>query len=147
MIATSKYRAHVSDRAAPRAAASHRRRLACFISDEPRRPRPADIEKMVATLPYGMWVCGDQRIVIFNRNYSPIWQKLPNGEIRRADETEWISFVEQKWFDFTDARYEKSARERLRQILREFFAGKDLKPFTIWTEWDNDDEPMQGGAQ
>jgi hypothetical protein len=132
---------HCGDRAAPiNAAAAHRRlQLRGYIAAEPRRPKLADIEAMIAELPYGYWRDTTRRLVVFNRRYRPLWQRMPTGEIERADANEWVSFVEQRWFDFTDVRYEKSARERLRQILREFFSGKDLAAHTIITEWDRDD--------
>jgi hypothetical protein len=140
MTVASRYRAHV--RPAPINAASARRQLPArhLIAPELPRPRAADVEKMCAELPYGYWRDAAGRVVVFNRRYTPIWQRLPDGAIDRADAGEWIEFVEQRWFDWSDARYEKSARERLRQILRDFFAGKDLTAHTIVTEWDRDGE-------
>jgi len=131
---------HCGARTPPINAADAHRRLLLrgFMSAEPRRPRPADIEAMIAELPYGFWRAASGRIVIFNRRYRPLWQRLPDATIERADPSEWVSFVAQRWFDFTDARYEKTARERLRNILKDFFAGKDLTAHTIITEWDLD---------
>lgn len=119
---------HCGDRAAPiNAADAHRRLLArSYIPDEPRRPTLADIEKMLATLPYGCWVCVDGRVVLFNRNYSPIWERLPDGTVQRANPQEWIDWTDQFWFGLGSARYEKSSREAYRQVLRDFFAGKPL---------------------
>lgn len=116
-----------------------RLRIRGFAVPETRRPTYADIEAMIAELPYGYWCDATGRLVVFNRRYRPLWQRLPNGTIERANPYEWIKFVEQRWFNWGDARYEKSARERLRQILRDFFAGKDLVAHTIVTEWDRDD--------
>lgn len=101
----------------------------------------ADIERMCAELPYGYWRDANNRIVIFNRRYRPLWQRLPDGRIERANPYEWIKFVEQRWFNYTDARYAKTARDRLRTILQNFFAGGDLAARTIVTEWDRDDGP------
>jgi hypothetical protein len=72
---------------------------------------------------------------------------LPDGRIERADAGEWIKFVEQRWFNYTDARYEKGTRERLREILRKFFAGEDLAAHTIITEWDFDQRAAKRGVQ
>jgi hypothetical protein len=78
---------------------------------------------MVALLPYGQWVCADGRVVVFNRNYSPIWERLPDGVVQRADPREWVRWVKQSWFDLGSARYERTARERLRKVLRDFLDG------------------------
>jgi crotonobetainyl-CoA:carnitine CoA-transferase CaiB-like acyl-CoA transferase len=132
MTAASRYRAHVSDRAAPINAAHARRQLAArqFIPDEPRRATYAAVDLMVAELPYGFWKAADGRVVIFNRRYSPIWQRFADGEIRRANSGEWVRWIEERWFDADRIRYEKSTRARLREILRKFFAGEDLERFT-----------------
>jgi hypothetical protein len=145
MTAASKNRTHISNRPAPHNATRARRQLAArqFIAAEPRHPRAADIEQMCAELPYGYWRDATGRTVVFNRRYRPLWQRLADGTIDRANPGEWIKFIEQRWFNWSDARYEKTARERLRQILQDFFVGKDLAAHTIKTEWDNDDDPMQ----
>jgi hypothetical protein len=95
-----------------------------YLAAEPQRPSHADIEQMVALLPYGQWVCADGRVVIFNRRYSPICERLPDGVVQRADPAEWVKWVSQSWFDLGSARYEKNARERLRKVLRDFLDGK-----------------------
>ncbi len=137
MTTAPKYRAH---RAAPRNAAHARRQLLArpCVPAEPQRPRAADIEKMCAELPYGYWRDASGRVVVFNRRYRALWQRLADGTIERANSGEWIHFVEQRWFDWSNARYERAARGRLRQTLQEFFDGKDLVARTIITEWDRD---------
>ena len=138
MTVASRYRAHV--RPAPINAASARRQLPArhLIAPELPRPRAADVEKMCAELPYGYWRDATGRLVVFNRRYRPLWQRLPDGTIERANPYEWIKFVEQRWFNYTDARYAKTARDRLRKILQEFFAGGNLAAHTIVTEWEFD---------
>lgn len=138
-----RVRIRVSDSLAPHwhssAAFAHHRLLAHgYFVPAPRRPSPADIEKMLAELPYGLWTCADGRIVIFNRRYHPLWHRLPDGTVERANSYEWVKFIEQRWFDYTDVRYARITRERLCQILRDLFAGKDLTAHTIVTEWDFD---------
>jgi hypothetical protein len=122
----------VSDRAAPINAEHARRQLVApqFIPDEPRRATYAAIDLMVAELLYGFWKDATGRIVVFNRGYLPIWQRFADGEIRRANSGEWVRWIEERWFDATRIRYEKHTRERLREILRKFFAGGDLERFT-----------------
>jgi hypothetical protein len=70
-----------------------------YVAGEPHRPTHSDIEKMVASLPYGQWVCADGRVVIFNRRYSPLWERLPDGTVQRADPGEWVRWIKQSWFD------------------------------------------------
>jgi hypothetical protein len=116
-----------SDRAAPiNAAAARRRLLARSVPTEPRRPTLADIERMLEVLPYGRWIARDGRVIIFNRGYQPIWERLPNGEILRANGGEWIDWVDQGWFGLGSVRYEKSAREAYRKVFQDFFDGKPL---------------------
>jgi hypothetical protein len=38
-----------------------------------------------ARLPYGIWICADGREVLFNRAYSPIWQRSPGQLAEPAD--------------------------------------------------------------
>ena len=102
------------------APASRRLVGARYSPAEPRRPRAADVEQMVSQLPYGQWVAADGRIILFNRRYTPIWQRLPDGRIGRANPHEWIKWTRQSWFDLGSARYERDARERLRKVLRDF---------------------------
>jgi hypothetical protein len=125
MTPAIKRRVPVSSCPAPRNATPAHRPLAAwrYIAAEPHRPSHADIEKMVALLPYGQWVCADGRVVVFNRNYSPIWERLPDGVVQRADPREWVRWVKQSWFDLGSARYERTARERLRKVLRDFLDG------------------------
>ena len=132
MTAASQYRAHVSDRAAPHNAEPARRQLPArqYVPDEPRRATYAAVDLMVAELPYGFWKDATGRIVVFNRGYLPIWQRFADGEIRRANAGEWVRWIEERWFDADRIRYEKNTRERLREILRKFFAGEDLERFT-----------------
>jgi crotonobetainyl-CoA:carnitine CoA-transferase CaiB-like acyl-CoA transferase len=98
------------------------------IPPEPRRVTLADIETMLTVLPYGMWTCADGRVVIFNRHYTPIWERLPDGTVHRADSNEWVDWTEQGWFDLGSMRYEKSAREAYRKVLQDFL---DAKPLTV----------------
>jgi hypothetical protein len=126
MTPTIKHRVRVSDCPTPRYATPARRQMPAwqYIAGEPHRPSHADIEKMVTSLPYGQWTCADGHIILFNRRYSPIWERLPNGVVQRADPAEWVKWVSQSWFDLGSARYERTARERLRKVLRDFLDGK-----------------------
>jgi hypothetical protein len=48
--------------------------------------------------PYGIWTCADGRQVLFNRDYTPILQRYPGQYCQPADPSEWVNFVEQRWF-------------------------------------------------
>ncbi|MBY0314413.1 MAG: DUF5623 domain-containing protein [Bdellovibrionales bacterium] len=45
---------------------------------------------MRLTLPYGKWICEDGSEVLFNRDYKPIWAKLPNGEVKDIEPNTWV---------------------------------------------------------
>lgn len=45
---------------------------------------------LLAALPYGKWTCKDDRVVLFNRFYKPIWQRYPGKAVKPADPTEWV---------------------------------------------------------
>lgn len=49
------------------------------------------------TMPYGQWTCEDDRVVLFNRDYLPIWEKK-NGLVQPANCYEWVPWVKQEWF-------------------------------------------------
>ncbi len=59
------------------------------------------IAELKRSLPYGVWTCADGRQVLFNRGYKPLLQRK-GGVVLKADQEEWVSFVDQKWF-YTDA--------------------------------------------
>lgn len=75
-------------------------------------------------LPYGLWVCGSGRQILFNRFYNPIWQKI-NGVVSVADQEEWVKdVIEQRWF-YSDKDVIKHTVlcRRLRGILAAFKEG------------------------
>jgi hypothetical protein len=113
------------DRAAPIRAS---RVCEYTIPPEPRRVTLDEIEPMLTVLPDGRWIARDGRVVIFNRHYTPIWERLPNGTVQRANPHEWVDWTEQGWFDLGSMRYEKTAREAYRKVLKDFL---DDKPLTV----------------
>ena len=48
-------------------------------------------------LPYGMWTCDNGREVLFNRNYSPIWQRI-SVVVSAVCPSDRIPWKEQMWF-------------------------------------------------
>ena len=70
--------------------------------------------------PYGVWRCADGREVLFNREYRPIWERLPDGTVRAADPCEWVRFiVNHRWF-FDDGTERREVLERTDAVLREW---------------------------
>jgi hypothetical protein len=67
-------------------------------------------------LPYGQWTCPDRRVILFNRAYRPIWERLADGTVRPADGTEWVKFAKQRWF-YTDRHPEAESRKRASTVL------------------------------
>jgi hypothetical protein len=55
-------------------------------------------------LPYGRWLTGDGREILFNRRYKPLWERRSGGAERAtvptpADRGEWVpGIVYQTWF-------------------------------------------------
>jgi hypothetical protein len=119
-----------------RAEHARRRRPAHhYVAAEPPRITLAAIEQMLEVLPYGRYVASDGREILFNRSYRPIWERLPDGTVQRANPHEWVDWTEQGWFGCGSMRYEKSAREAYRKVLRDFLDGK---PLTV------ENEPRRG---
>lgn len=44
-------------------------------------------------LPYGKWSCVDGTEVLFNRDYCPIWARMPSGKAITLDPDTWISYT------------------------------------------------------
>lgn len=77
-------------------------------------------ERMRIELPYGLWTCADGREVLFNRWYSPIWQRMPGGPAEPADPGERIPYASQSWF-YTDADppwQKKATLAKCEEVLR-----------------------------
>jgi hypothetical protein len=49
-------------------------------------------------VPYGQWTCADGRLVLFNRNYTPIYERRPDALGRVADHSEWVEWLRQEFF-------------------------------------------------
>jgi hypothetical protein len=79
----------------------------------------SSLEKVRPT-PYGAWRCADGREVLYNRNYQPIWERLPDGTVRPADPSEWVrDIVEHRWF-WDDGTMHKDVMKRADAVLREW---------------------------
>jgi hypothetical protein len=69
-------------------------------------------------LPYGIWTCGDGSEVLFNRDYEPLWRRLPDGTARPEEPDEGIEWVRMDPFydDGTPTRQRlKAGRDALRK--------------------------------
>ncbi len=63
-----------------------------------RTPPTTPLRRLRFRMPYGKWTCEDGREVLFNRNYKPIWQRMPGQSAEPADPEERVPFVKQEWF-------------------------------------------------
>jgi hypothetical protein len=70
-------------------------------------------------LPYGKWICADEREVLFNRFYEPIYQRLPERPAEPADAKEQVPWKSQEWF-YDDADSERRKRTAARAVLAEW---------------------------
>lgn len=78
-------------------------------------------------LPYGCWTCAAGREVLFNRFYTPIWQRL-DGSVLAADPDEWVRWTSQQWFySDGDIRNHSDLCRRLEDILTAFRTGADVR--------------------
>lgn len=66
--------------------------------------------------PYGIWTTEAGREVLFNRFYEPIWERLPDGTVRKADGGEWIPWVSQRWL-YDDGASQAAAKKTSLQTL------------------------------
>jgi hypothetical protein len=80
-------------------------------------------------LPYGLWIERDGSVVVFNRSYSPMWRRTPDGVVSRVDgpwrygDKIWINWVRQEYFyndGFLPWHYPE-VREFLEAILLDWF--------------------------
>jgi hypothetical protein len=69
-----------------------------------------------AQLPYGLWRCEDGRVVLFNRHYQPIYERLPGGIVQHANRYEWVAFVQQEFIYDDGTPIGKSILLGLRQL-------------------------------
>ena len=82
-------------------------------------------------LPYGWWTCADGSVVLFDRLYQPMFERLPSGEVHAVDPNEWVHFIKQEWFSTADPslrkRHDPDVQYRLGEILDEFRFGEVVK--------------------
>lgn len=76
-------------------------------------------------LPYGIWTCEGGRLVLFNRHYQPIWEKLPDGTVRHMPEHTYIDWLRQDYFynDSNPPRLSKDTVTRCKEFLEEWGIG------------------------
>jgi hypothetical protein len=67
------------------------------------------IEYRKERLPYGVWTTPGGRQVMFNRYYTPLFQRGADGSVAGADPARIEIIREQKWF-YTDNTPEKDKR-------------------------------------
>lgn len=83
-------------------------------------------------LPYGLWTCADGREILFNRRYTPIWQRH-EGVVRPADPEEWIFWTTQGWF-YNDGTPRRGLNRRLEAVLFAFHGGEDVTPLLLTSD-------------
>jgi hypothetical protein len=74
----------------------------------------------VNPFPYGMWTTGSGRQLIFDRDYRPLWERLPDGTCQAADPREWVEDITRRefffWNDLIDPYQDYKGMKRLRAI-------------------------------
>ena len=104
-------------------------------------PRERDWHSLLrAVLPYGVWTLADGREVLFDRSYTPTWQRRP-GELATVvlDRDWWVPWTRQRYFfDDLTAPWrpgrdmgKHAARQRCQRAFDAFLAGRPVDPFLI----------------
>lgn len=78
-------------------------------------------------LPYGKWTCSDGREVLFNRAYSPIWERYPGKRAALADPHEWVRDIARVKMLYTDWTPE-AEKQRKGIAALEAFTGRKWLP-------------------
>ncbi len=97
-----------------------RRTHALLTSLRPRQPSNG--------LPYGVWILGDGRQVLFDRAYTPMWVRWPGQPASRADPNEWFEWVKQVFLHDDDPPPHRSKilRQELAAVTGDFVEGREL---------------------
>lgn len=86
-----------------------------------KQPAPASYPEDYFELPYGVWVTKDGAVLLFNREYEPIYRREPGKPPERCN-PHWVKDIVHAftiWDDWTpSAAYEQRAH-----MLRMFVAG------------------------
>jgi hypothetical protein len=94
----------------------------------PPRPSPLPVAELLGALKtsdpakrrrlryymaaYGVWRCRDDKRVVFNRAYVPVWEKRPGGERTLLAKGYWVEgIVATSWF-YTDSDRDESLKLR-----------------------------------
>lgn len=89
-------------------------------------------------LPYGFYLRPNGNEILFNRNYEPLIERSPDGDILNVSRDEWVDYVGRYWFR-NDGRHNprfkgaegKAARSRCEKILQDFLGGRDVSKYVI----------------
>lgn len=77
-------------------------------------------------LPYGFWIVGDERVVLFNRRYQPLVSAWSDGRREPADPTERIPWSHQCWLYLDRHCKTHGLIDYLERTLDDFVAGRPL---------------------
>lgn len=95
----------------------------CYIADfeyvSPRAVQDLFIPQRLY-LPYGEWTEEDGSIVLFSRDYKPLWRARANRKAELVDPWVWIKSKDQKWFandaSWLSDRFVGLVRQRLSEL-------------------------------
>jgi hypothetical protein len=103
------------------------------------QPQLSQFKPQRLLLPYGKWICVDGTEVLYNRDYAPIWQKSPKGNVTKIDADTWVEHIDHSkhYYDDRTAPYygNKQTFELCLRVLDEWGV-KDKLPqvFDLWPE-------------
>jgi hypothetical protein len=82
-------------------------------------------------LPYGVWTTAGGGQILFNRDYSPIWQRSANAAAIRIAAWRWVDWAQQNYFfDDDNAPFHDGATKKIcARIVADFIAGKPIDQY------------------
>ena len=83
-------------------------------------------------LPYGVYIGADGTETLFDRNYTPLYTRDPDGKnVRRA--SGWIEHTKQRWFydDRCTPKHNKKSAQRCQAAMTAFVHGKPITSYLV----------------
>lgn len=68
-----------------------------------RKQPTASFRPLRLKLPYGKWTLEDGTEILFNKDYSPLWLRKPNGKVEAIDHRGWINCKREPEFYFDES--------------------------------------------
>lgn len=84
-----------------------------------------EFNHLKSRIPYGMWRCANGREVMFNREYNPIFQKMPGEGVTAAKPKEFVLEIVFEGFFFVDGEHPEIVVFHSMKGLMDWIAGRE----------------------